>query len=103
MFTILRLFKKKQARKSNDILAFIFKLLLALGALAGLAYAGYKIYEKIQEKRMSSFCCCDDEDCCDCECDCNCECECEAEEAVEEVIEAADETEVVAAEADFEG
>lgn len=69
MFTILRLFKKKQARKSNDILAFIFKLLLALGALAGLAYAGYKIYEKIQEKRMSSFCCCDDEDCCDCECD----------------------------------
>ena len=84
MLSILKLLLRKK-RSTNDVIALIFKIILIVAALAGAAYLGYKIYEKVQEKRMRSLCCCDDDCCCDDEC-----CECDdliIEDLAEEVPE----------------
>ena len=102
------------------VFGIIAKIVVALAALAGIAYVIVNYGDKIVAWFKKVFgdlfccgecCCCEDCDCdcdcenCDCECDCD-DCECEVEPIVEEVVEtevAPEEDAVVAAEADFEG
>ena len=91
------------------IFTVIMKVLAALAAVAGAVYLAATYGDKVvawAKKMLGSHCCCE----CDSECEeCACEeSECEecacgepaAEEAAEEPVP---ETDVVAAEADFEG
>lgn len=83
--------RRKDSCNGNDVIALIVKLVLGTAAIAGLIYAGIKIFEKIK-------CCkCDDCECeldClndeDCECDCECEC-CDIEDKEEEEAEETEE------------
>lgn len=97
------------------LFGIIAKIVVALAAIAGIAYVivtyGDKIvawFKKVFGDLFYCDCCCDcDGDCENCECDCECEdCECEVEPIAEEVVEteiAPEENAVVAAEGDFEG
>ena len=82
------------------IAGLIAKIVVALAAVAGIVYVVATYGDKIvawAKKTLGSCKCC-----CGGECECECECECEEAEAAEEAAVAA-ETDVVAAEADFEG
>ena len=92
------------------IFGIVVKIVAALAAIAGIAFVVVKYGDQIvawfKKTFGGLFCCCDGE-CCDGECcdgECCCEC-CDEEAAVEEapVEEVAEDTAVVAAEADFEG
>ena len=92
------------------LFGIIAKIVVALAAIAGIAYVivtyGDKIvawFKKVFGDLFYCDCCCGcDGDCdnCDCDCDCDCDC-CEDVEVETEAIPAEDT--VVAAEGDFEG
>ena len=87
------MYDKKKAFDTDDVLALIFKILLAFAAVAAAVVAGLKIYEMIQSKRLCSICdCCDDEyydddDFCICDNECDCEADADSEEFAEKVAE----------------
>ena len=90
------------------VFGIIVKIVVALAAVAGAVYVaatyGDKIVAWAKKTLGACKCCCDGECECDCDCDCDCDCTEEVEEVtVEDAVEAADETDVVAAETDFEG
>ena len=94
----------------------VTKIVVALAAVAGAVYLAATYGDKLVAwaKKMLGSC-----KCCECECECaceegececaECECECCCEETAEEVVEEeaaeapVEQTDVVAAEADFEG
>lgn len=89
------------------IFSIVMKVVVALAAVAGAVYLAATYGDKIvawAKKTLGSCKCCE----CECEGECECECEC-CEETAEEVVEEeaaeapAEEGDVVAAEADFEG
>lgn len=95
------------------IFKLIAKIVVALAAVAGVVYVVATYGDRIvswarnllKSCKCSCGCGCDcDCDCecdcdeCDCECDCDCNCECECCEEVP-----AEESAVVAEQADFEG
>ena len=90
------MFESKKSYNKNDVIVLVLKLLLGLATVAAAVYAGIKIYEKIQTKRMLKLCeCCDedyfdDEDFCECDCDC---CE-EADEKLGETLAEVTENEI---------
>ncbi len=98
------------------LFSIIAKIVVALAAIAGIAYVivtyGDKIvawFKKVFGDLFYCDCCCNcDGDCDNCDCDCDCEdcdcdeCECNEETIVEEIITPEDDA-VVAAEGDFEG
>jgi hypothetical protein len=96
------------------VFGIIAKIVVALAAIAGIAYVivtyGDKIvawFKKVFGDLFYCDCCCDcDGDCENCECDCGCECECDdcdcGEVEVETEVIPQEDT-VVAAEGDFEG
>ena len=85
----------------------IWKILVALAAVAGLVFVIVKYGDRIVawfKKTFGGLCSCDC--CCECDCDeCDCDdCECECDCACEaEAVEAPAEAEAVAEPADFEG
>jgi hypothetical protein len=87
------------------IFGIVVKIVAALAAIAGIAFVVVKYGDQIvawfKKTFGGLFCCCDGE-CCDGECCCEC-CEEEATEEEAPVEEVAEDTAVVAAEADFEG
>lgn len=87
------------------IFGIVVKIVAALAAIAGIAFVVVKYGDQIvawfKKTFGGLFCCCDGE-CCDGECCCEC-CEEEAAEEEAPVEEVAEDTAVVAAEADFEG
>jgi hypothetical protein len=82
------------------VFGIIAKIVVALAAIAGIVYVVITYGDKIVawfKKTLGSCKCCKGN--CDCDCDCD-----EAEDVtVEEAVEATDETDVNAAETDFEG
>ena len=96
------------------VFGIIAKIVVALAAIAGIAYVivtyGDKIvawFKKVFGDLFYCDCCCDcDGDCENCECDCGCDCECEdcdCDEVEVETEAIPQEDTVVAAEGDFEG
>ena len=87
------------------IFGIVVKIVAALAAIAGIAFVVVKYGDQIvawfKKTFGGLFCCCDGE-CCDGECCCEC-CDEEAAEEEAPVEEVAEDTAVVAAEADFEG
>ncbi|MBQ8769415.1 MAG: hypothetical protein IJZ15_07245 [Oscillospiraceae bacterium] len=85
------------------VFGIIVKIVVALAAVAGAVYVaatyGDKIVAWAKKTLGACKCCCDGE----CECDCDCDCDCTEDVTVEEAVEAAEETDVIAAETDFEG
>lgn len=79
------------------------KIAVALAAIAGVVYVAATYGDKIVAwaKKMlgACKCCCSSE----CDCDCDCDCDCAEDVTIEEAVEAAEETDVIAAETDFEG
>lgn len=71
---------------SNDVIALVVKLIAGLAALAGIVYAGYKLYSYLKSRFVCDCCDCTEEDF-DEECEeCNCE-ECKEETSEEETEE----------------
>ena len=96
------------------VFGIIAKIVVALAAIAGIAYVivtyGDKIvawFKKVFGDLFYCDCCCDcDGDCENCECDCGCECECDDCDCDEVEVETEvipQEDTVVAAEGAFEG
>ncbi|MBE6975865.1 MAG: hypothetical protein E7439_01535 [Ruminococcaceae bacterium] len=86
------------------IFGIVMKIVAALAAIAGIAFVVVKYGDQIVawfKKTFGDLFYCE----CECECDCDGECDCCEEAPVEEAAEEvpAEEGEVVAAEADFEG
>ena len=65
----------------------IWKILVAIAAVAGIVYVAITYGDKICAwfKERFGGCCC-----CDCDCDCDCECACEDAPAEEVAAEDAD-------------
>ncbi len=92
------------------VFSLIAKIVVALAAIAGIAYVivtyGDKIvawFKKVFGDLFYCDCCCENCDCDECDCECECECDCAT---IEEVVEneiAPEDGAVVAAEGDFEG
>ena len=60
----------------------IWKIVVAVAAVAGIVYVVINYGDKISawfKKHFGCYCCCDCD--CDCECDCDCDCDCEEDAA----------------------
>jgi len=79
----------------------IVKVVVALAAVAGAVYVAATYGDKIVAwaKKTLGACKC----CCDGDCECDCDCDCAEDVTIEEAVAAAEETDVIAAETDFEG